>query len=64
LLIKYLYSSDKKIILENIMRKNYVKLPLLIAALYFGGDLHAQSVKDTTAQENKIEEVVVIGYGT
>ncbi|QIY83676.1 hypothetical protein HER18_09095 [Chryseobacterium sp. NEB161] len=46
------------------MRKNYVKLPLLIAALYFGGDLHAQSVKDTTAQENKIEEVVVIGYGT
>ncbi len=46
------------------MRKNYVKLPLLIAALYFGGDLHAQSTQDTTAKENKIEEVVVIGYGT
>ncbi len=46
------------------MRKNYVKLPLLIAALYFGGNLHAQSTQDTTAKENKIEEVVVIGYGT
>lgn len=46
------------------MRKNYVKLPLLIAALYFGGDLHAQSTQDTVAKENKIEEVVVIGYGT
>ncbi len=46
------------------MRKNYVKLPLLIAALYFGGDLHAQSTQDTTAKESKIEEVVVIGYGT
>lgn len=45
------------------MRKNYVKLPLLIAALYFGGDLHAQSTQDTVAKENKIEEVVVIGYG-
>lgn len=46
------------------MRKNYVKLPLLIAALYFGSDLHAQSTQDTVAKENKIEEVVVIGYGT
>jgi len=46
------------------MRKNYVKLPLLIAALYFGGDLHAQSTQDTVTKENKIEEVVVIGYGT
>lgn len=46
------------------MRKNYVKLPLLIAALYFGGDLHAQSTQDTATRENKIEEVVVIGYGS
>jgi len=46
------------------MRKNYVKLPLLIAALYFGGNLHAQSTQDTTTKENKIEEVVVIGYGS
>ena len=46
------------------MRKNYVKLPLLIAALYFGSDLHAQSVKDSSGKETKIEEVVVIGYGT
>lgn len=45
------------------MRKNYVKLPLFIAALYFGSDLHAQSTQDTTAKEKKIEEVVVIGYG-
>ena len=46
------------------MRKNYVKLPLLIAAIYFGGNLHAQSTQDTTAKESKIEEVVVIGYGS
>lgn len=46
------------------MRKNYVKLPLLIAALYFGSDLHAQTVKDSSGKETKIEEVVVIGYGT
>ncbi|WP_379965112.1 SusC/RagA family TonB-linked outer membrane protein [Epilithonimonas sp. UC225_85] len=46
------------------MRKNYVKLPLLIAAIYFGGNLHAQSTQDTATKENKIEEVVVIGYGT
>lgn len=46
------------------MKKNYVKLPLLIAAIYFGGNLHAQSTQDTTATENAIEEVVVIGYGS
>lgn len=46
------------------MRKIDVKLPLLIAALYFGGNLHAQSTQDTISKENKIEEVVVIGYGT
>ncbi|TDX82963.1 SusC/RagA family TonB-linked outer membrane protein [Epilithonimonas xixisoli] len=46
------------------MRKNYVKLPMLIAAIYFGGNLHAQSTQDTAAAENKIEEVVVIGYGS
>ena len=46
------------------MRKNYVKLPLLIAAIYFGGNLHAQSTQDTVTKENKIEEVVVIGYGS
>lgn len=46
------------------MKKNYVKLPLLIAALYFGSDLHAQSLKDSSGKETKIEEVVVIGYGT
>lgn len=46
------------------MRKNYVKLPLLIAAIYFGGNLHAQSTQDTISKENKIEEVVVIGYGS
>lgn len=46
------------------MRKNYVKLPLLIAAIYFGGNLHAQSTQDTVSKETKIEEVVVVGYGT
>ena len=37
---------------------------MLIAAIYFGGNLHAQSTQDTAAAENKIEEVVVIGYGS
>ncbi len=46
------------------MRKKDVKLPLLIAAIYFGGNLQAQTTQDTIATENKIEEVVVIGYGT
>ncbi|MCT3675409.1 hypothetical protein HZQ64_18155, partial [Elizabethkingia anophelis] len=36
-----------------------------ISVLYFTANINAQqSKKDTTANEKKIEEVVVIGYGT
>lgn len=37
----------------------------LVAVLYFTANFSAQtSVKDTVPKENKIEEVIVIGYGT
>ncbi|WP_297984314.1 SusC/RagA family TonB-linked outer membrane protein [uncultured Chryseobacterium sp.] len=48
------------------MKISNLKLPCLIAAFYFGiGSLQAQQTpSDTTAtKENKIEEIVVIGYG-
>ena len=35
----------------------------LVAVMYFTGTMHAQQ-NDTIAKESKIEEVVVIGYGT
>ena len=35
----------------------------LVAVMYFTGTMHAQQ-NDTITKENKIEEVVVIGYGT
>ena len=47
------------------MRKTTLKLSCLIAAFYFGNDMMAQQTpSDTTSRETKIEEVVVIGYGT
>ncbi len=48
------------------MKISNLKFPCLIAAFYFGiGSLQAQETpSDTTAtKENKIEEIVVIGYG-
>ncbi|MGL6127385.1 SusC/RagA family TonB-linked outer membrane protein [Chryseobacterium artocarpi] len=36
----------------------------VIAALYFTANFNAQTKKDTLSKENKIDEIVVIGYGT
>lgn len=46
------------------MKNSNLKFPCLIAALYFGISVQAQTAKDTATREQKIEEVVVIGYGT
>lgn len=46
------------------MKHSNLKFPYLIAALYFGINVSAQETKRDTLKEEKIEEVVVIGYGT
>ncbi|WP_160137558.1 SusC/RagA family TonB-linked outer membrane protein [Chryseobacterium sp. c4a] len=47
------------------MKQSNVKYSCLIAVLYFGMNVNAQTKpKDTTAKEQKIEEVVLIGYGS
>ncbi len=47
------------------MRKTTLKLSCLIAAFYFGNDVMAQQqTGDTITRETKIEEVVMIGYGS
>lgn len=46
------------------MKNSYLKFPCLIAAFYFGVEAQAQTKKDTATREKKIEEVVMIGYGT
>ncbi|WP_083206649.1 MULTISPECIES: SusC/RagA family TonB-linked outer membrane protein [unclassified Chryseobacterium] len=43
------------------MNSKHLRITVVIAALYFSGDLYGQE-KDTL-NEKKIEEVVVIGYG-
>ena len=46
------------------MKKSTLKLSCLIAAFYFGSDVMAQQrPSDSSIQEQKIEEVVMIGYG-
>ncbi|KAA2223773.1 SusC/RagA family TonB-linked outer membrane protein [Chryseobacterium sediminis] len=46
------------------MKQSNLKYSCLIAALYFGMNVNAQTTpKDTAAKEQKIEEVVLIGYG-
>ncbi|SEH30650.1 SusC/RagA family TonB-linked outer membrane protein [Chryseobacterium culicis] len=46
------------------MKQSNLKYSCLIAVLYFGMNTNAQTArKDTTAKEQKIEEVVLIGYG-
>lgn len=46
------------------MKQSNLKYSCLIAALYFGMNANAQTTpKDTAAKEQKIEEVVLIGYG-
>lgn len=46
------------------MKNKTLKVSCLIAAFYFGNSAMAQSVNDTVPKEQKIEEVVLIGYGT
>lgn len=45
------------------MKNTNLKFPCIIAALYFGISVDAQATQDTV-REQKIEEVVMIGYGT
>ncbi|MCW3161040.1 SusC/RagA family TonB-linked outer membrane protein [Chryseobacterium oryctis] len=46
------------------MKQSNLKYSCLIAALYFGMNVSAQTTpKDTVTKEQKIEEVVMIGYG-
>jgi TonB-linked SusC/RagA family outer membrane protein len=47
------------------MKQSNVKYSCLIAVLYFGMNVNAQTKpKDTAAKEQKIDEVVLIGYGS
>lgn len=47
------------------MKQRDLKYSCLIAVLYFGMNANAQTApKDTAAKEQKIEEVVLIGYGS
>ncbi|KUY16942.1 hypothetical protein BAZ12_20200 [Elizabethkingia miricola] len=47
------------------MNKKVLQVSCLVAAFYFGADLHAQTKKnDTVTKEKAIEEVVMIGYGS
>ncbi|UOU97113.1 SusC/RagA family TonB-linked outer membrane protein [Chryseobacterium daecheongense] len=47
------------------MKQSDLKYSCLIAVLYFGMNVNAQvTPQDTVAQEQKIEEVVLIGYGS
>lgn len=47
------------------MKQSDLKYSCLIAVLYFGMNVNAQvTPKDSTTKEQKIEEVVLIGYGT
>ena len=47
------------------MKQSDLKYSCLIAVLYFGMNVNAQvTPKDTVTKEQKIEEVVMIGYGS
>jgi TonB-linked SusC/RagA family outer membrane protein len=47
------------------MKQSDLKYSCLIAVLYFGMNVNAQTTpKDTATKEQKIEEVVLIGYGS
>ena len=47
------------------MKHSNLRFPCLIAAMYFGISVSGQEVRqDTTLKEQKIEEVIVIGYGS
>lgn len=44
------------------MKPKILRSTVAIAAIYFSGNLYAQET-DTLQKEQKIDEVVVIGYG-
>ena len=46
------------------MKHSKMQFPLLVAALYFGINVNAQETQSDTLKEQKIEEVVMIGYGS
>ncbi|MDO5614562.1 MAG: TonB-dependent receptor plug domain-containing protein, partial [Cruoricaptor ignavus] len=46
------------------MKNNTIKLTCIAAAFFLGADAFAQRSNDTITREKKIDEVVVIGYGT
>lgn len=46
------------------MKQTGLKWSALVAVFYFGMSVDAQQAKDTVTKENKIEEVVMIGYGS
>jgi len=49
----------------NYMKQSDLKYSCLIAVLYFGMNVNAQTTpNDTVPKEQKIEEVVMIGYGS
>ncbi|WP_312825036.1 TonB-dependent receptor [Epilithonimonas sp.] len=45
------------------MKPKFLRSTIAIAAVYFSGNLYAQRTADTLQAEQKIDEVVVIGYG-
>ncbi len=50
---------------NNYMKQRDLKYSCLIAVLYFGMNVNAQTTpNDTVSKEQKIEEVVMIGYGS
>ena len=46
------------------MKRNTITVTCIAAVFFLGINVNAQSVQDTVLKENKIEEVVMIGYGT
>lgn len=46
------------------MRRTYIKVSALAAVFYFGMNVNAQQQRDTLQKESKIEEVIMIGYGS
>lgn len=46
------------------MKHISLKVPCLVAAMYFGMNVSAQETPRDTLKEQKIEEVVMIGYGS
>ncbi|MGS0747328.1 hypothetical protein [Halpernia sp. GG3] len=46
------------------MNQKNLKWSALVAVFYFGMSVDAQQINDTLTKEKKIEEIVMIGYGS